>query len=308
MLKEKKDYEFGAQLYWNAMEVNPTLKETSARATYDLAYAFWKIQAKAKSYEYVNKVLKIDPEHEDAKLLKAHLLLDLWRQNEAYIYDAIKFFEAWSIDKPDNTFALHVLHAIYESEGYKDRARLVIDRNTKPEDVPPFVCYDYAMFLKSEGDIDGAIRWLEIAVSQSHEHHYVHQFAFLQYRKGNYRTALRYFRLAIIDCSDPQSVMKDIADCYFYLKEYRHCVTMMMKLILLQPETEVWWTNLTYALMKLGKRNLMPPRDFMSKLQKGIAIEEKEFTQLKELMLANLESAFGVAFVELIESDSLPGD
>ena len=307
-LKQKKDFELAAQLYWNALSINPSLEETSARATYDLAFALWNLHAYADAYRYANRVLNIDPTHEDAKLLKAHLLLDLWRESEAYIFDAIKFFEAWLVDNPDNAFALHVLHAIYDSEGYKDRARLVIDRNPNPESVPPFVCYDYAMFLKSEGELDEAIRWLEIAVKQSQEHHYVHQFAHLQLKKGNYRTALQYYRLAIIDCSDPENVMSSIADCYFLLKEYRQCVAIMMKLIRSEPQSSTWWTNLSYALIQLGKRNLLPSADFMSRLQKDGDIDANECIQQQERMLEKLEKDFGTSFIEMIKSDQLPVD
>ena len=305
-LKKNNNFEFAAKLYWNAFYINPSLAENDANAAYDVAYCFWNLGAYEDAFIYTNKVLINDPEHENAKLLKAHLLIDLWRKNETHIYDAIKFFEAWLVDNPHNAFALHVLHVIYDSEGYKERARLIIERNVNPEILPAFACYDYAMFLKSEGNLKEAIRWLELAVKQSHEHHYVHEFARLQFKVGNYQTALKYYRLAIIDCSNPENVLDSIADCYHLLKDYQNCLVTTMKLLLIEPQNTRWWGNLSYALLQIGKRSLLPSRRFLSRLEDNDNPEKFECEQQIASMLDKLEANFGTEFVNLIKSDRLP--
>jgi len=303
--KRHDDYAFAVRLYRNAIYLNPQIEQINVQANYDLAYCLWKIGENREAYHYVNNVLEMNPEHKDAQNFKAYLLVDLWRQDESFIFDAIQFYKALSIDNPDDKLPSHMLFTIYQSEGYKKRASLVLNQTSKSDNIPAFVCYDYAMFLQSEGNLHEAIEWLGKAVQQSHEHAFVHQYAHLQFKIGEYRTALKYYKLAAIDCSNPENVLISISDCYHLLQEYESCLIILMKLLRKQSKDADIWTKICYSLVKLNRRSLLPSDKFMSQIQTGQILDNGEYEYQFDLMVNHLQQDFGSNFVERIDSELL---
>jgi len=79
----------------------------------------------------------------------------------------------------------------------------------------------------------------------------------LKKKTGSYREAIYYYRLAMADASDPASILSDIADCHYYLREFRDCALIMLDLIQGEPSSISLWGNLTYALDQLGQTELL---------------------------------------------------
>ena len=103
-----------------------------------------------EAYSRVNQLLNLQPEHENGQLLKVHILSQLWRDNPLYISSAVTFFKDRVLNNPEDMFVRGELYLIYNSEGYKDDARHILEDTVNRNNAPPQALYHYAMLLKEE--------------------------------------------------------------------------------------------------------------------------------------------------------------
>lgn len=228
----------------------------------------WRLGEQEEAYKRVSQVLKLNPLHQDARLLAAHLLSDLWRSDPAYIPDAIVFFEAQLLDEPEGLFERGELYLLHCSVGRREVARKIIEETATSVDAPPQALYHYAMLLEDGGKIGGAIYYLEKAFAKSQTHHIVHSLARLNKRAGDYRRAIEFFQLALPGVQEQLSILHQMGDCYHFLGEHQQCVRLCVESILLNPRDETSWANLAYSLAQLGKQALFWPFDhYLQSLQ-----------------------------------------
>lgn len=246
------NYEQAIDLFQKARQCNPHFND-DPNLLYSLAYARWKADDYITALTEVEDVLSHIPNHEDGIMLKAYLLMYLWRDNPHYVPQAIKFYESMLLDNPDHLMAKSELHLLYYGQDEYDKARRLIEELVTQENVPAKVYYDYAQFLESEGKIDNAIEQLERATSISPEHHYVHKLGHLYQGKHDFPNAIKNYRLALAEVDDPIHILQEIADCHYQLGEYKECTRLMLQLILLDPENQRSWTNLAVSLQLQNK-------------------------------------------------------
>ena len=295
------EYLHAKELLERCLQVNPDLEIHGVPQVYSLAYALWHLGEEEEAYKRASQVLKLSPLHQDAQLLAAHLLSDLWRSNPAYIPDAIAFFEARLLDEPEGLFERGELYLLHRSLGRREVARKIIEEAKASVRAPPQTLYHYAMLLEDEGKIGGAIYYLEKALGNSQAHHIVHALARLNQKAGDYRKAIGFYQLVLQDVQEQLSILHQMGDCYHYLGEYQQCVRLCAASILINPREESSWANLAYALAQLGNETLFGPFDRYLKLLQAKAEVSDDYVQaVVAELLSRLRVDFGAEFAEAV--------
>ena len=248
----EENFEIAIELFTKAFQVNPSLETSGFDQLYWLAYSLFSSGNLSEAYRRVNQLLNLKPEHENGQLLKTHILSELWRDNPLYIPSAMSFFKARILDDSEDMFARSELYLIYNSEGYKDEARIILEETVSLDTVPPQALYDYAMVLEEEQNFNEAIQYLELAFEHTQEHHIVHSLARLKRETGQYCEAIKFYEMALKDVPEPFSIFRSIADCYYFLEDFRGCVRTDSKSILLGSDESDLWVNLGFALQSVG--------------------------------------------------------
>ena len=296
-------FEHARTLFMKAFEANPELEVGGYPQLYSLAYTLWQLGDLVEAYRRVNEVLALKPDHQDGLLLKTHLLSQLWRMDSVYVSDALAFFKSRVLDNREDMFARSELYLIYNSQGYQEDARSILEETISLGNAPPRALYHYARLLEKEGKIHEAIHYLEMAFEESQEHHIVHVLGRLKQKVGDYRGAIDFYKLALRDVMDPVPILHSIADCYHFLGEYKECVRLSVRMILLEPRDEMWWTNLQYALAQLGEGGLFSVfTHFLYKLHAGNDVADEELEAAMDELLSRLRVQFGDEFVLTITS------
>ncbi len=246
------DFAQARNLLTKAFQANPNLDSTGYNQIYWLAYTLFILGILNDAYERINQLLSLKPEHENGQLLKAHILSQLWRDNPFYIPKAIAFFKDRIVNNPEDMFSRGELYLIYNSEGYKDEAQFVLEDTINLGSTPPQTLYHYALLLEREQKFTDAIHYLELAYQQNQEHHIVHSLARLNKKIGEYHEAIKYYEMALESVSEPSSILSAMADCYYFLKDYRKCVHILSRIILLGYYEIEFLNNLKLALQELG--------------------------------------------------------
>jgi tetratricopeptide (TPR) repeat protein len=235
----------------------PETKWQQAKANYLLAYTKWKLSKDEEALSIVDQILELHTAHNNAYLLKAHLLMSLWRQNDKYIEAATRFFGIWTLEDPNNVLAKGELHLIWKAQGELEKARKILSEAILQfDDLPAMMYYDYAILLKDEGKIDEAIKYLHIAADKDVNHAIEHELGHLYLKKLDYKFALHWYKAALASSGNPKHVLRDLADCLHFLQEYRESAIMMMEYLLFDPFTVDCWRNLAIALNFVGLGNL----------------------------------------------------
>jgi tetratricopeptide (TPR) repeat protein len=295
------EYLHAKELLERCLQVNPDLEINGVPQVYSLAYALWRLGEEEEAYKRASQVLKLNPLHQDARLLAAHLLSDLWRSNPAYIPDATAFFQARMLDEPEALFERGELYLLYRCLGRQEVAQKIIEETISAVDVPPQTLYHYAMLLEDEGKIGGAIYYLEKAFSKSQAHHIVHSLARLNKRTGDYRRAIEFYQLALYDVQERLAILHEMGDCYHFLGEHKQCVRLCAESILIDPREEASWANLAYALARLGKETLFWPFDrYLKLLQAKADVSDDYVEAVVAELLSRMRVDFGEEFVEIV--------
>ncbi|NIT60958.1 MAG: tetratricopeptide repeat protein [Aliifodinibius sp.] len=270
----EENFEEAAALFIKALQANPDLETSGHDQLYWLAYSLFSSGNLNEAYRRVNQLLSLKPEYKNGQLLKTHILSELWRDSPLYIPSAISFFKARVLDDTEDMFARSELYLIYNSEGYKDDARTILEETISLDTVPSQALYHYAIVLEEEQRFNEAIQYLELAFEHTQEHHIVHALARLKRKTGSYNEAIKFYNMALVDVSEPFSILRSIADCYYFLEDFRGCVRIVSKSILLGSGESGLWENLRFALHKLGLRR-RHISDYFGFLNRNI-LEENE--------------------------------
>jgi len=296
-------FEQARDLFMRSFQANPELEIGSYPQLYSLAYTLWRLDDLVEAYRRVNQVLALKPNHKDGLLLKTHLLSQLWHTDPLYVSDALAFFKSRVLDNPEDMFARSELYLIYNSQGDQEDARAILEETISLDNAPPRALYHYARLLEKESKIHEAIHYLEIAFEESQEHHIVHALGRLKQKAGDYCGAIDFYKLALRDVKDPLPILHSIADCHHFLGEYKECVRLSTKAILLDPRNEMWWTNLQYALAQLGENGLFSTFTyFLHQLRTGNDVADEEVEAAVDELLSRLRVQFGDEFVLTITS------
>jgi tetratricopeptide (TPR) repeat protein len=285
--------------------VNPEVERRNYGLLYSLAYIQWKLGELAEAYRRVNQLLAFRPEHKDGLLLKAHLLANLWEIDPIYIPSAISFFKNRILDNPDDILARSELYWIYNSEGYEDEARLILEETARLDEAPPQMLYRYAMLLEAEQKPFEAIGYLEVAFRQWQAHHIVHALGRLKERVGEYESAIHYYGLALQDVTNPLPILHSIGDCYHFLGNHAECVRVTCTAILIAPQDDISWMNLMYSLEQLERRE--PFYRFIGhlrRLQAGKAMSSEEIEDTANELLNVVRTEFGDDFIQTLSLDT----
>ncbi len=299
------DFEVARSLLEQAMVANPEIGSNNYGVLYSLAYVLWKLNDLTIAYQRVNELLVFKPDHKDGLLLKGHLLAELWETDAVYIPSAITFFKNRLLDDSDDLFARNELYWIYNSEGYDNEARLILEKSVQLDDVPPQLLYRYAMLLETDQKPYEAIRYLETAFECWKEHHIVHNLARLKKKVGDYESAIYYYRLALNDVSDPILILHSIANCYHFSRNYLECVRVTCSTITISPDDLTSWENLMYSLEELQKRE--PFYRFIGhhrRLRTGKDMSKEELNETLDNLLQVVEKEFGNDFVKTLSLES----
>lgn len=256
-------------LYLKALEYIPHYEPTFYAIHYSLAFTLWKLEAYVEAYNHVTKVLEHDPLHKDGISLKLHLLTQMWRDDMAYIPDAVDFFSYMLLDDPKNIFAKSELYLLQKALGNLEQAMRILEETVISEDAPPRALYEYAAMLEVSGNKKQAMIELERAAQKSQEHHIVHKLAILKQEANEFKDAIHFYELALQDASDQISILSDMADCYYSLEDYIQCIRLMLSLIKLEPDNMRFWQNLQYALVKLDQDSIAFDIEMFMKIYVG---------------------------------------
>lgn len=272
---KKGEFTEASKLLEKAFQVNPSLETNGFPQLYWLAYSLASSRNYRDAYLRVNQMLLIKPDSEDGATLKAHILSELWRVDPIYIESAISFYKGQILDNKDDSFARSELYLIYNSEGYDDEARSILEDSVELENVPVQLLYRYALLLESEQKLTQAVVYLEEAVKQSQEHHVVHNLARMKKKAGDYPSAIKYYNMVLDDVTEPFSILRAISDCYYLLGDFREAaITLATSILLGSNETDLW-DNLAFALDKLGLERQKIP-NFFSYLTESMLMEVEQ--------------------------------
>jgi tetratricopeptide (TPR) repeat protein len=298
------NYQCAKDLLEKAFRVNPEREMRGHAQLYSLAYTLWRLNALEEAYRRVNQVLALQPVHQDGLLLKAFLLSQLWRKDPRYVPDAIVFYEARVMDDPDDKAARNELYLIYNSDEYEHDARSVLKETALSPSAPPQSLYHYAMLLESEGRPSEAVEYLETAYERSKEHHIVHSLGRLKEKAKDYRSAIEFYEMALKGVENPIPILHGIADCYHFLGEYKECVLVLARAIVVDPRDEISWNNLDYALDQLRQDGgfFSVFVLYLAKLRHGDAIGDEEAEAAVSELLSRLRVEFGEEFVLAIQA------
>jgi tetratricopeptide (TPR) repeat protein len=292
-------------LLTKSFQINPEIGHRNHQLLYSLVYVLGKLGHFTEAYRRVNQLLAFKPGHKDGLLLKAHILAELWETDPIYIPTAISFFKSRVIDDPNDVLARSELYWIYNSEGYENEARLILEETVRLGEAPPQLLYRYAMLLEAEQKDSEAISHLEAAFRQWQAHHIVHALGRLKEKVGEYESAIYYYGLALRDVTDPLPILHSIAACYHSLKNYIECVRVTCIGILINPQDEISWMNLMYSLEQLKRRE--PFYRFIGhlrRLESGKAMSTEECKSTADELLDTVRTEFGEEFVQTISLDT----
>ena len=182
-------------------------------------------------------------------------------------------------------------------------ARSLLEETANIESAPPLALYDYAMVLEEEQEYRESIKYLEKAFEKSDDHHIVHSLGRLYQKVKNYRTAIKFYELAMNGVSNPLPIMHNIADCYHFLNEYNECVRVTCATVHINPKDKISWENFRYSLVKLGKRDASNKFiGFLRKLESNSAISEKDIESITTIMNDVVINEFGNEFLDTIKT------
>ncbi len=295
------DYQNAKELLEKAFDVAPKHKIRAYPQLYSLAYALWKLEDFEDAYSRVNQVLAIQPTHQDGLLLKAYLLRELWPKDAKYIPEAIAFYENWVLDNPEGTAARNELYLIYQSDKYQHNPRVVLEQTALSPNPPVQALYNYALLLGDEDRTKEAIKYLEMAFQKSREHHIVHKLGIFKEKESDYPGAIRFYKLALEDVSDPTPILHGIADCYHFLENYTECIRVTCAAILIAPQDDISWMNLMYSLEQLKRRE--PFYKFIGhirRVQTGKAMSDEEIKNTANELLNVVCAEFGDDFIQTL--------
>lgn len=302
-----ENYAHAKDLYLSALEVYPELGEQHPQQIYGLALVCWKLDELVLSYEYVNQALTMIPDDERSLYLKRQLLSSLWRKDSHYITDALVFFRMWLQDDPTDMFVRRELYLLYHAQAEQQKASILLSEAALATNATPESLYYYACMLIDEGKVPEAIDALEEAFQQNQGHAIVHKLAHLKEKTGDYREAIRLYKLVLADSES--HMLQGIANCYHYLNEHQVCVWCCTRAILLDPSEESYWNNLAYSLVSLDK---LPCAVTVEQLRKDLMEAHSEessrpsFSEFSQLLHEAIQAEFGEAFVKSILVPSLP--
>jgi tetratricopeptide (TPR) repeat protein len=268
----KGKYAEASKLLEKAIQVNPALETKGFPQLYWLAYSLASSGNYKDAYLRVNQMLLIKPDSEDGLNLKAHILSELWRVDPIYIESAITFYKERILDNNDDSFARSELYLIYNSEGFDDEARSILESSVELEKVPVQLLYRYAILLESEQKFPQAVVYLEEAVKQSQEHHIVHNLARMKKKVGDYPNAIKYYKMALDDVTESFSILRAMSDCYYFLGDFREAALTLATSILLGSNETGLWENLAFALNNLGLERQRIP-EFFAYLTRSMLME-----------------------------------
>lgn len=300
-----ENYAHAKDLYLSALKVYPKLGERYPQQIYGLALVCWKLEEFILAYQYVNQVLSARPDDEASLFLKRQLLSSLWRKDNHYITDSLTFFRMWLQDDPTDIFVRRELYLLYRAQADQQQASALLSETTSVVNTSQESLYYYACMLIDEGKIPEAIDALEKAFQQSQEHVIVHKLAQLKEQTGDYREAIRLYKLVYAD--NELHVLQSVANCYHNLNDHQVCVWCCTRAIQLDPLNESWWNNLVYSLIALSKGLCAVA---VEQLRKDLMeVPSEEVTRLSPsefslLLLGAIKAEFGESFVESILASS----
>jgi tetratricopeptide (TPR) repeat protein len=265
----------------------------------------WPYHEQTEAYQRVSELLSFKPDHRDGLLLKGHLMGELWETDSAYIPGAIAFFKDRLLDNSDDMLARSELYWIYNSEGYENEARLILEESVLLDDVPPQLLYRYAMMLETDQKPYEAIHYLEFAFEHWKAHHIVHHLGRLKEKVDDYESAIYYYRLALNEVSDPIPILHSIANCYHFLGNYLECVRVTCSTIVIAPDDITPWENLMYSLEELQKRE--PFYIFIGhlrRLRNGKALSKEKLKETVDNLLQVVSNEFGSDFADTLSIET----
>jgi len=145
--------------------------------------------------------------------------------------------------------------------------------------------YQYGVLLEEDGKLDEAMYYLEQAANKDKNHLIVHTLARLKRETGYYREAIKFYKLAIHDVDDPLPILEKIADCYYFLDDYKSCIVVISQALLLgKPVEEQWWNNLYVALNELEIEFSKYNNFLTQKIYSGESLSEEEIRTKLDLL------------------------
>jgi tetratricopeptide (TPR) repeat protein len=235
-----------------ALQLNPDIENSGDTHLYCYAYSLFQIGRYREALSAIDKLLSVCPIHQTGLNTKAQILAILRRDDGSFTDEALKFFTERLLDNPSDMLARSELNLIYRDLGREKERRELIEETIAFEDPPAMALYDYAMLLERDGLIVKAITYLERAVAKEQNHAIAHSLARLYQKSGRYSEAIEYYRLALINVSNPIPILADISDCYHFMDAYESDIVILTRALLLGAQETSWWNNLFFALDKLN--------------------------------------------------------
>jgi tetratricopeptide (TPR) repeat protein len=295
------NYENAKQLFKKSLHLVEDRTAVWISQIYSLAYALCNTDEIIEAYRYVNKLLQIVPDHENAINLKIFILSRLWRFDSIYVPTALSFFKNLFLNSPNDTTVQNELYLLQETVTTYKFPFPKVDEDEKLDLLTPLELFKYAIFLRDEGEIFDARKCLQIAYAKSKDHAIVHSLAQLNVQIGSYHDALPLFMVLLMENPNSIPILGEIADAYHFLQNYRECVRYAAKAILLNARDIDYWRNLFFALGQLKISHILPNFiPFLQSLEANMEFSETEMELYTTLLLDYLYDAFGEEFIDSI--------
>lgn len=293
------NYQHALELLIEAERVNPALGETYPAHLYAVAFVQWKLGNLPDALRLTTRCLAISPTNKRARQLKTRILSHLWHRDAAYTQEAMSFFRALTVDSPDDILVKRELYLLYTSVGSQEQATELAKDTALPPDASANECFHYARMLEDEGDIDGAMHYLEMAVGKDPQHASIHKLAQLKERSGQYQDAIDLYKRIVDD--EPVPIRIQLANCYFLLENWQESLHYCAEIVLREPADARWWNNLGVAAIKLGKGKIAFILDAFDAVCSSDGLPPEAVAGPKRDLLMELLSAdLGEEFVESI--------
>jgi tetratricopeptide (TPR) repeat protein len=303
------NYARARNLFLRCFAVNPKIEKGGYAQLYSLAYALWRLGDLKEAYRRVTELLSLKPNHHDGRLLKSHVLSRLWRADSQFVADALTFFKSRAIDDSSDMFARGELYLIYNSANYEREARTLIEEAVASSHAPPQALYQYAKLLMDEGEMQKALHYLELAYKQNKGHRIVHDLGRVKQKLGQYRDAIKFYKMALEGVKNPVALLRSIADCYHFLRTYEQCIQYETKALLLEPRNDILWSNVQYSLVQLGYEDVFSVfTTLRDKLRAGKRVANAQVVAAQQELLSRLSIVFGDEFAGQILSNESQRD